>query len=58
MEGTFVFMILFGVLITIINVFALRWVFKINEMVFHLQNIANDTDEMLKMLRKEKETKE
>lgn len=58
MESSFIFMILFGILIIFINVFILRWVFRINEMIFQLQNIASDTDEMLKLLRKEVEKKE
>ncbi|WP_298066112.1 hypothetical protein [uncultured Cetobacterium sp.] len=58
MESSFVFMVLFGILIILINVFILRWVFRINEMIFQLQNIASDTDEMLKLLRKEVEKKE
>lgn len=58
MESSFVFMILFGILVILINVFILRWVFRINEMIFQLQNIASDTDEMLKLLRKEIEKKE
>lgn len=58
MESLFIFMILFGILIIFINVFILRWVFRINEMIFQLQNIASDTDKMLKLLRKEVEKKE
>lgn len=54
MEG-FVFMAWFAVLVIVINVLVLRWVFKINEIVFHLKNIASDTDDLLKHLKKGEE---